>query len=62
MFINYVQYIANRRLSGIGLTPFYKNARNPFPWMSEAIDLYKNKNFFEKKITEYGVGTLKDDF
>lgn len=52
MFTDYVQYIANRRLERIGL-PIQYDARNPFPWMSETIDLGKEKNFFETRVTEY---------
>lgn len=53
MFREYVQYIANRRLERIGLAQQYKGAKNPFPWMSETIDLGKEKNFFETRVTEY---------
>ncbi len=53
MFREYVQYIGNRRLERIGLPQQYKGARNPFPWMSETIDLGKEKNFFETRVTEY---------
>lgn len=53
MFREYVQYIANRRLERIGLPPQFPGARNPFPWMSETIDLGKEKNFFETRVTEY---------
>ncbi|EPP37857.1 Ribonucleoside-diphosphate reductase subunit beta [Chlamydia avium] len=52
MFIDYVRHIADRRLERIGLRPIY-NAKNPFPWMSETIDLNKEKNFFETRVTEY---------
>lgn len=52
MFREYVQHIADRRLERIGLKPIY-GARNPFPWMSETIDLGKEKNFFETRVTEY---------
>ncbi|MEM8628679.1 MAG: ribonucleotide-diphosphate reductase subunit beta [Chlamydiota bacterium] len=52
MFREYVQYIANRRLERIGLKARYK-AKNPFPWMSETIDLVKEKNFFETRVNEY---------
>lgn len=52
MFREYVQYIADRRLERIGLSPIYKS-KNPFPWMSETIDLQKEKNFFETRVTEY---------
>ena len=53
MFREYVHYIANRRLERIGLPAQFKGARNPFPWMSETIDLGKEKNFFETRVTEY---------
>lgn len=52
MFREYVQYIADRRLERIGLKPQY-GSKNPFPWMSETIDLGKEKNFFETRVTEY---------
>ncbi|MEM7019102.1 MAG: ribonucleotide-diphosphate reductase subunit beta [Pseudomonadota bacterium] len=56
MFSGYLQYIANRRCSQIGLPEQYQNAENPFPWMSEIIDLKKEKNFFETRVTEYQTG------
>ena len=52
LFRDYVQHIADRRLERIGLATQYGSA-NPFPWMSEAIDLRKEKNFFETRVTEY---------
>lgn len=52
---DYVQHIADRRLGRLGLKKIY-NSENPFPWMSEAIDLGKEKNFFETRVTEYQVG------
>ena len=45
-FVKYVEYIADRRLERIGLDKVY-NTENPFPWMSQATDLSKEKNFFE---------------
>ncbi len=53
MFRDYIEFIANRRLERIGLPAVYQNTRNPFPWMSETIDLGKEKNFFETRVTEY---------
>jgi ribonucleoside-diphosphate reductase beta chain len=55
MFEDYVQYVADRRLEKIGLTKIY-GSENPFPWMSEVLDLRKEKNFFETRVTEYQVG------
>ncbi len=51
-FRDYVQFIADRRLERIGLQTQYGSS-NPFPWMSETIDLSKEKNFFETRVTEY---------
>lgn len=56
MFEEYLHFIANRRLSQIGLTPCYPGAENPFPWMSEMLDLKKEKNFFETRVIEYQAG------
>jgi len=56
MFEEYLKYIANRRLTQIGLPEEFKNAQNPFPWMSEVLDLKKEKNFFETRVTEYQTG------
>lgn len=56
MFKEYLQFICNRRMSQIGLEPIYHGASNPFPWMSEAIDLKKEKNFFETTVTDYQTG------
>ena len=55
LFREYVGYIADRRLERIGLPRQYR-ARNPFTWMSETIDLGKEKNFFESRVTEYRSG------
>jgi len=56
MFSNYVQYIANRRCAQIGLPEQYPGAENTFPWMSEMMDLKKEKNFFETRVIEYQAG------
>ncbi|TAN52632.1 MAG: ribonucleotide-diphosphate reductase subunit beta [Methylococcaceae bacterium] len=56
MFSEYMQYIANRRCSQIGLPEQYAGAGNPFPWMSEVLDLKKEKNFFETRVIEYQTG------
>lgn len=55
-FQDYVGFIADRRLERIGLPAQY-GTRNPFPWMSETIDLGKEKNFFETRVTEYQNGS-----
>ncbi len=56
MFKEYLRFVANRRCQQIGLDALYPGATNPFPWMSEMIDLKKEKNFFETRVTEYQTG------
>ncbi len=56
MFVEYLHFIANRRCQQIGLTELFPGAANPFPWMSEMLDLKKEKNFFETRVIEYQTG------
>jgi ribonucleoside-diphosphate reductase beta chain len=56
MMEDYLHFIANRRLSQLGLPEQFPGAQNPFPWMSEIMDLRKEKNFFETRVTEYQTG------
>ena len=56
MMEEYLQFIANRRLAQLGLKEQYPSAKNPFPWMSEIMDLRKEKNFFETRVIEYQTG------
>ena len=56
MFKGYLRYIANRRCQQIGIDPLFSNEDNPFPWMSEMIDLKKERNFFETRVIEYQTG------
>jgi ribonucleoside-diphosphate reductase beta chain len=56
MFKEYLRFIANRRCQQIGVEQLYAGAANPFPWMSEMIDLKKERNFFETRVIEYQTG------
>jgi len=56
MFKGYLRYIANRRATQIGLEALFPHEENPFPWMSEMIDLKKERNFFETRVIEYQSG------
>lgn len=58
-FKQYIEHIADRRLQAIGL-PVQYGVTNPFPWMSEAVDLNKEKNFFETRVIEYQTGGTLD--
>jgi ribonucleoside-diphosphate reductase beta chain len=56
MMETYLKFIANRRLAQLGLPAQFGNTENPFPWMSEIMDLRKEKNFFETRVVEYQTG------
>ena len=56
MMEEYLHFIANRRLNQLGLSEQFPSAQNPFPWMSEIMDLRKEKNFFETRVIEYQTG------
>lgn len=52
----YMHFITNRRCGQLGLAPIFADVDNPFPWMSESMDLKKEKNFFETRVIEYQSG------
>jgi ribonucleoside-diphosphate reductase beta chain len=52
-FAQYIDYIADRRLAGCGLAPLNAHVDNPLPWLAELMDVRKEQNFFEGRVTEY---------
>jgi|TARA_R110000751_G_scaffold96346_3_gene187986 ribonucleoside-diphosphate reductase beta chain len=63
MFVDYMQYIGNRRLEGIGIDFRFDSDQNPFPWLAEVVDMGAMTNFFERKVKDYqSSGVLEDDF
>lgn len=56
MMEDYLKFICNRRCVQIGLKEQFPGVQNPFQWMSEMIDLRKEKNFFETRVTDYQTG------
>jgi ribonucleoside-diphosphate reductase beta chain len=52
-FARYIDYIADRRLDGAGLAPLTGGIENPLPWLAELMDVRKEQNFFEGRVTEY---------
>lgn len=52
-FCQYIDFIADRRLEGVGLNPINPGISNPFPWLAETMDIKKEANFFEQRVTEY---------
>ena len=64
-FMQYIDYIADRRLEGVGLRPLNPGKKNPLPWLAELMDINKEQNFFEGRVTEYqkssALATVSDD-
>ena len=52
-FTQYIDYIADRRLESVGLAPIHPGIQNPLPWLAEMMDIKKEQNFFEGRVTEY---------
>jgi ribonucleoside-diphosphate reductase beta chain len=52
-FAQYIDYVADRRLEGVGLAPLKGGIENPLPWLAELMDVRKEQNFFEGRVTEY---------
>jgi ribonucleoside-diphosphate reductase beta chain len=52
-FVTYIDFIADRRLEGVGLAPLNPGVKNPLPWLAEMMDIKKEQNFFEGRVTEY---------
>jgi ribonucleoside-diphosphate reductase beta chain len=53
-FAQYIDHVADRRLVGCGLEPLHDVAiENPLPWLAELMDVRKEQNFFEGRVTEY---------
>ncbi len=59
-FTQYIDYIADRRLEGVGLPLLNPGVRNPFPWLAEMMDIKKEQNFFEGRVTEYQKSSALD--
>ncbi len=49
----YIRYIADRRLSQLGLQPIYHVETHPLPWLDTMLNAVEHTNFFENRATEY---------
>jgi ribonucleoside-diphosphate reductase beta chain len=62
----YIRYIADRRLTQLGLNALYQVERNPLPWLDDMLNAVEHANFFENRATEYSrastVGTWEEAF
>jgi ribonucleoside-diphosphate reductase beta chain len=52
-FEQYIDFIADRRLAGCGLPALNPGVKNPLPWLADLMDVRKEQNFFEGKVTDY---------
>lgn len=59
-FLQYIDYIADRRLEGCGLATLSSGVKNPLPWLAEMMDIKKEQNFFEGRVTEYQKSSALD--
>ena len=49
----YIRYIADWRLSQLGLKPVYMIEDHPLPWLAPLLNGVEHANFFETRATEY---------
>lgn len=50
---DYIRYIADRRLTNLGLKPNWDVDSNPLPWLDWVLSGDSFKNFFEGRVTDY---------
>ncbi|ODU55549.1 MAG: hypothetical protein ABS99_07290 [Acetobacteraceae bacterium SCN 69-10] len=62
----YIRFIADRRLTQLGLNALYHVERNPLPWLDDMLNAPEHANFFENRSTEYSkastTGTWEEAF
>ncbi len=58
----YVRYIADRRLTQLGLQPVHRIEKNPLPWMEEMLNGVEHANFFENRSTEYSKASTQGEW
>jgi ribonucleoside-diphosphate reductase beta chain len=57
LHIDHAKYLADLRLRQVGVQPVFGVTESVLPWLSEMIELKKEKNFFESHVTEYQTGS-----
>ncbi len=58
----YIRYIADRRLTQLGLQPIYDIGQNNLSWMDEMLNAIEHTNFFENRATEYSRAATQGDW
>lgn len=55
----YIRYIADRRLTQLGLKPNFDIQDNPLPWLDWVVSGDSLKNFFEGRVTDYNASGMQ---
>jgi len=58
----YIRYIADRRLLGLGMKAIFHSTENPLPWLDQQINAVEHTNFFENRATEYAKSTTQGNW
>jgi ribonucleoside-diphosphate reductase beta chain len=58
----YNRYIADWRLTQLGLQPIFKIDDHPLPWLVPLLNGVEHANFFETRATEYSKAATKGDW
>ena len=58
----YIRYIADRRLLGLGMKAIFKSTVNPLPWIDMQVNAVEHTNFFENRATEYAKASTQGNW
>ena len=58
----YIRYIADRRLLGIGMKKIFHSTDNPLPWIDMQVNAVEHTNFFENRATEYAKASTQGNW
>ncbi len=59
---DYIRFIANRRLTQLGLEPIYEIHKNPLTWLDTMLNAVEHMNFFEGRATEYSKASTQGNW
>ena len=57
----YIRFIADRRLSAMGMKAIFNENKNPLPWVDAMLGV-THTNFFENRVVDYAKGALSGDW
>ena len=58
----YIRYIADRRLLGLGMKNIFHSDENPLPWIDMQVNAFEHTNFFENRATEYAKASTQGNW